>query len=65
MPNALKELGRFGRSPWLDTIGRGLLRSGELARLIREDGLISVRRSHTAAELAAIAKHRWIRDFYL
>ena len=42
MPNALKELGRFGQSPWLDTIGRGLLRSGELARLIREDGLKGV-----------------------
>ena len=37
--NPLKELSRFGVSVWLDSISRELLESGELARLIREDGV--------------------------
>jgi len=34
--NPLLELQRLGQSPWHDNIHRGLLRSGELARLVRE-----------------------------
>jgi transaldolase/glucose-6-phosphate isomerase len=37
--NPLKELSRFGVSVWLDYISPELLESGELARLIREDGV--------------------------
>ena len=37
--NPLKMLNRFGQSVWLDYIRRSLIASGELARLIREDGL--------------------------
>ena len=37
--NPLKALIRFGQSVWLDYIRRSLIESGELARLIREDGL--------------------------
>src|SRR5579862_8894749 len=37
--NPLKTLIRFGQSVWLDYIRRSLIESGELARLIREDGL--------------------------
>jgi transaldolase / glucose-6-phosphate isomerase len=37
--NPLKALGRFGQSVWLDYIRRDLMSSGELARLIKEDGL--------------------------
>ena len=37
--NPLKALARFGQSVWLDYIRRSLLTSGELARLIEEDGL--------------------------
>jgi transaldolase / glucose-6-phosphate isomerase len=37
--NPLKTLNRFGQSVWLDYIRRDLLTSGELARLISEDGL--------------------------
>ncbi len=40
--NPLKELDRRGQSIWLDYIRRGLLTSGELARLIREDGVRGV-----------------------
>ena len=37
--NPLKALNRFGQSVWLDYIRRDLMASGELARLIDEDGL--------------------------
>jgi len=37
--NPLKELLKFGQSVWLDYIRRNLLTSGELKRLIEEDGL--------------------------
>ena len=42
MPNALKELNRYGQSVWLDYIRRSLITSGELRRLIDEDGLRGV-----------------------
>jgi transaldolase len=37
--NPLKELLKYGQSVWLDYIRRNLLKSGELKRLIEEDGL--------------------------
>ncbi|MGC1106320.1 MAG: bifunctional transaldolase/phosoglucose isomerase, partial [Candidatus Acidiferrales bacterium] len=37
--NPLKELAKYGQSVWLDYIRRSLLTSGELQRLIDEDGL--------------------------
>src|SRR4029077_19906360 len=37
--NPLKDLLNFGQSVWLDYIRRNLLTSGELKRLIDEDGL--------------------------
>src|SRR5271168_5006959 len=40
--NPLKELIKFGQSIWLDYIRRDLLTSGELARLVREDGIRGV-----------------------
>ncbi len=38
-PNPLKELAKVGQSIWLDYIRRDLIRNGQLARLIEEDGL--------------------------
>ncbi|MBE0602119.1 MAG: transaldolase, partial [Deltaproteobacteria bacterium] len=40
--NPLVALGEAGQSPWLDYIHRGLIASGELARMIREDGIRGV-----------------------
>src|SRR5512143_4000127 len=37
--NPLKELEKLGQSIWLDSIRRGQIRSGELKRLVEEDGL--------------------------
>lgn len=42
MSNPLLELRRLGQSVWLDSLGRNLLRSGELARLLRDDGVAGV-----------------------
>jgi transaldolase / glucose-6-phosphate isomerase len=40
--SALKDLQEFGQAFWLDNLGRSLVRSGQLARLVREDGLRGV-----------------------
>ena len=40
--NPLVELSRYGQSIWLDYIRRSLISSGELERLVREDGLAGV-----------------------
>src|ERR1700747_2026819 len=37
--NPLKELLKYGQSVWLDYIRRNLITTGELKRLIEEDGL--------------------------
>ncbi len=40
--NHLKELQQSGQSPWLDYIRRDILTSGELKRMVEEDGLRGV-----------------------
>jgi len=42
MANPLRTLNEFGQSVWLDFVSRDLLKSGELAKLITEDGLRGV-----------------------
>ncbi|MBV9150871.1 MAG: transaldolase, partial [Alphaproteobacteria bacterium] len=39
MTNPLRTLQEYGQSVWLDFLSRDLLRSGELKRLIAEDGV--------------------------
>src|ERR1700726_1437022 len=50
--NPLKELLKFGQSVWLDYIRRDLLTSGELKRLIKEDGLRGMTSNPTIFEKA-------------
>ena len=40
--NNLLRIQEFGQSIWLDYISRGMIHSGELKRLIQEDGLRGV-----------------------
>src|SRR5579862_3919377 len=40
--NPLKELNDYGQSVWLDYIRRSLITSGELKRMIEQDGLAGV-----------------------
>ena len=42
MPNPLRTLNEFGQSVWLDFVSRELLKTGQLTRLIAEDGLRGV-----------------------
>ena len=50
--NPLIALQQFGQSVWLDNIRRGMFASGELARLIREDGVRGVTSNPTIFEKA-------------
>lgn len=52
MTHPLVRLGALGQSPWYDFITRDLVRSGELARLIREDGLKGMTSNPTIFEKA-------------
>ncbi len=52
MSSPLRELGRLGQSLWYDNIHRGLLRSGELARMVREDGIVGVTSNPTIFDKA-------------
>ncbi|HET7600506.1 MAG TPA: transaldolase [Gemmatimonadales bacterium] len=51
-PNPLLRLGELGQSPWYDFITRDLVTSGELARLIAEDGLLGMTTNPTIFEKA-------------
>ena len=50
--NPLKDLEKYGQSPWLDYIRRSLLTSGELERMIEDDGLKGVTANPTIFEKA-------------
>ena len=50
--NPLKELGAQGQSIWLDYIRRNLIRSGELKRMVDEDGIRGVTSNPTIFEKA-------------
>jgi len=52
--NRLIELAQFGQSIWLDNIRRDLLTSGELARMVREDGLGGVTSNPAIFEKAIV-----------
>jgi transaldolase len=59
--NPLVRLGALGQSPWYDYITRDLVTTGELARLIREDGLRGMTSNPTIFE-KAIAGSRLYDD---
>ena len=48
--NPLKMLGRLGQSVWMDFISRELIKSGQLQRLIDEDGICGVTTNPTIFE---------------
>ncbi|SEL26676.1 transaldolase [Nitrosovibrio tenuis] len=50
--NPLKQLQQYGQSIWLDYISRDLIKSGELQRLITEDGLRGLTSNPTIFEQA-------------
>lgn len=55
--NSLKELAEYGQSPWLDYIRRDLFTTGELKRLIDEDGLKGMTSNPAIFEKAIGSEH--------
>jgi transaldolase/glucose-6-phosphate isomerase len=55
--NPLKELADYGQSPWLDYIRRDLFTTGELKRLIAEDGLKGMTSNPAIFEKAIGSEH--------
>src|ERR1019366_4281122 len=60
--NALKELETLGQSLWLDYIRRDLIASGELRRLIEEDGLRGMTSNPSIFEKAIADSHDYDED---
>jgi transaldolase len=60
--NPLVRLGELGQSPWYDYITRDLVASGELARLIREDGLRGMTSNPTIFEKAVSGSGSYDED---
>src|SRR5262249_38914917 len=52
--NPLKQLARFGQSIWLDYIRRNLMTSGELRKMIEQDGLAAMPSTPAIFEKAII-----------
>ena len=60
--NPLKQLARFGQSIWLDFIRRSLMTSGNLRKMIEQDGLAGMTSNPSIFE-KAIAEGRSTRIF--
>lgn len=60
--NPLVRLGELGQSPWYDYITRDLLATGELARLIEQDGLRGVTSNPTIFEKAIAGSRLYDAD---
>ncbi len=62
MTNPLVQLGGLGQSPWYDFITRDLVTSGELARLIHDDGLRGMTTNPTIFEKAIAGSELYDED---
>lgn len=51
------ELNRFGQSAWLDLIGRKMIETGELLRMVNEDGIRGVTANPAIFEKAIVESH--------
>jgi transaldolase len=60
--NPLKELAAFGQSVWIDYIQRNLISSGELSRMIEEDGLCGMTSNPAIFEKAIVQSHDYDAD---
>jgi transaldolase len=60
--NPLVRLGQLGQSPWYDFITRDLVTSGELARLIADDGLRGMTTNPTIFEKAVAGNELYDED---
>jgi len=63
LENPLRALPLYGQSVWLDYIRRSLISSGELRRLIEEDGLRGVTSNPAIFEKAITGSHDYRAEF--
>ena len=61
--NPLRDLHRFGVSVWYDYVSRSLISSGELKRLIEEDGVRGVTSNPSIFEKAIGGSNDYDSDF--
>lgn len=59
MSSPIARLNEYGQSPWYDNIRRSLLESGDLARMIEEDGIRGVTSNPTIFEKAISAGNEY------
>ena len=52
MMNPLRDLEKFGQSVWIDNISRGMLKKGELKKMVEEDGITGVTSNPTIFQKA-------------
>jgi transaldolase / glucose-6-phosphate isomerase len=64
MTNPLRAIGELGQSVWYDNLGRELLRSGELKRMIEEDGITGVTSNPTIFEKAIGGERTYDNDLH-
>ena len=60
--NHLKQVGKLGQSIWIDYIRRDLIASGELKRLMKEDGLRGMTSNPSIFEKAIVGSHDYDAD---
>ncbi|MDQ1238577.1 MAG: transaldolase / glucose-6-phosphate isomerase, partial [Thermodesulfobacteriota bacterium] len=65
MDNSLKQLHSLGQSVWLDNLSRDLLRSGDLAKLIREDCVSGITTNPSIFEKAITAERSYDHDIHM
>jgi transaldolase len=64
MTNPLRAIGALGQSVWYDNLGRELLRSGELKRMIEEYGITGVTSNPTIFEKAIGGERIYDNDLH-
>ena len=60
--NPLQKLREFGQSVWLDDIRRGMIKSGELIRIIEDDGLCGITSNPAIFEKSIAEGHDYDDD---
>ncbi len=64
MTNPLRAINALGQSVWYDNLSRDLLRSGELQRMIEEDGVSGVTSNPTIFEKAIGSERIYDNDLH-
>jgi len=64
MTNPLQEIGNLGQSVWYDNLTRELLQTGELKRMVEQDGVRGVTSNPTIFEKAISSEKIYDNDLH-